>query len=54
MIIQSFTWSGVDFVHDFIELILRYSSERHFFGQVLPQQAIKIFIATALPRGMRF
>ena len=51
--VQTFSGSGVQPLRDGIELALRVAGQVRALGQILAQQAIRIFISPALPRAMR-
>ena len=47
---MDFSWSGIEFQSDGIELFLVKDSQVAAFGHILTQQPVGVFTAAALPR----
>lgn len=53
MEIKALVESDIGFVSNCVQLFLTYRRQIYIFGQVLADQAINIFVITALPRAAR-
>jgi hypothetical protein len=50
---QSFAWALIEAQGDFIQVGLGVAGQVGFSGEVLPQQAVGVFVSAALPRALR-
>jgi hypothetical protein len=51
---QTFSWPGVEAMLDPHDLVCCDLGERHFFREVLPDQAIGVFVESAFPTVIGF
>ena len=50
---EGLTWAVVEFVGDPLQFFGRDMSQVNAFGEVVPQQTVRILVAAALPRRVR-
>jgi hypothetical protein len=53
MEVERLPWSLVQLSRNGIQLGLRMARQIHPLGEVLPEQAVRVLVASALPRALR-